>query len=66
MKLRFLDLWVSVVQKYLEKVYFQYQSSLLWREFGSLVGSNAVTVFVMFFLFVFLFFCGWEVVKVSY
>ena len=38
-----------MVQKYLEKVYFQYQSSLLWREFGSLVGSNAVTVFFVCF-----------------
>ena len=54
-----------MVQKYLEKVYFQYQSSLLWREFGSLVGSNAVTVFVLFFC-LYIFFCGWEVVKVSY
>ena len=45
-----------MVQKYLEKVYFQYQSSLLWREFGSLVGSNAVTVFVMFFRLYFFFF----------
>ena len=54
-----------MVQKYLENVYFQYQSSLLWREFGSFVGSNAVTVFVMFFCLYF-FFCGWEVVKVSF
>ena len=61
MNVRFLDLRIAVVQKYLEKVYFQ---CLLWREFGSLVGPNTVTIFVCF-LFLF-FFCGWEVVKVSY